>query len=413
MSRKTLHQLYAEHQGKVSDKWTLYLTEYDRLFDDYRDKPVRLLEIGIQNGGSLDIWSKYFSNASALIGCDINPDCARLSYDDPRIGVIVGDANAPEVREQVFQRSPQFDIIIDDGSHLSSDIIKSFAQYFPLIAEGGVFIAEDLHCSYWGQFEGGLFDPYSSISFFKRLADVINHEHWGIPKARADILRGIFTKHDCEIDAEALSQVHSVEFINSMCVIRKAPVADNHLGRRIIAGSMELVVPGLHALNDRSYQLEPTLDQSSNPWTSRATPPDEAIQHSEVALANAQQQIAGLNQSMAECDGQIASLNQAMTERDGQIVSLNQAMAERDGQIASLNQAVAECDGQIAALHNSTSWRMTRPLRAVVHQLKRVRRVTELAMPAIERGGGLKNTLKKAYNSTGAKAWRASGVVSE
>src|SRR5450830_1175849 len=173
MNRKSLHQLYAEHTGKVSDKWSLYLTECDRLFDDYRDKPVRLLEIGVQNGGSLEIWSKYFSNASALIGCDINPDCARLSYDDPRIGVIVGDANAPDVREQVLLRSPQFDIIIDDGSHLSSDIIKSFALYFPRVVEGGVFIAEDLHCSYWGHFEGGLFYPYSSISFFKRLADVI------------------------------------------------------------------------------------------------------------------------------------------------------------------------------------------------------------------------------------------------
>ena len=104
MSNKIIHQLYIEHQGKVSDKWTLYLNEYDRLFNDYRDKPVRLLEIGIQNGGSLDIWSKYFSNAAALIGCDINPDCARLSYDDPRISVIVGDANAPEVRERVFAR---------------------------------------------------------------------------------------------------------------------------------------------------------------------------------------------------------------------------------------------------------------------------------------------------------------------
>jgi glycosyltransferase involved in cell wall biosynthesis len=337
MSRKSLHQLYAEHTGKVSDKWSLYLTEYDRLFDDYRDKPVRLLEIGIQNGGSLEIWSKYFSNASALIGCDINPDCARLSYDDPCIVVIVGDANAPNVREQVLLHSPQFDIIIDDGSHLSNDIIKSFALYFPRIAENGVFIAEDLHCSYWSQFEGGLFDPYSSISFFKRLADVINHEHWGIPKARADILRGIFTKHGCEVDAEALAQVHSVEFINSMCVVRKAPAADNGLSRRVIAGTIELVVPGL---DGKTHESDPIFDQSHNPWSARITPPDEAIESTELALANAQQQIADL--------------------------------------------------------YNSNSWRITRPLRFLKRQMKRVRRIAQLAMPAIKRGGGLKNTLKKA-----------------
>ena len=424
MSKKTLHQLYAEHTGKVSDKWSLYLTEYDRLFDAYCDKSVRLLEIGIQNGGSLELWSKYFSNASVLIGCDINPDCARLSFADPRIGVIIGDANAPEVREQVFQRSPQFDIIIDDGSHLSSDVIKSFALYFPCVVEGGIFIAEDLHCSYWDKFEGGLFDPYSSISFFKRLADVINHEHWGIPKMRADILRGIFTKYDCEVDEEALSQVHSVEFINSMCVVRKAPAVGNSLGRRLIAGSTELVVPGHRGLHGSPYQL--MYDQSNNPWTARTTPPDEAIQHTELLLADRDGQITNLNQAVAERDGQIASLNQAVydkdvhinnlsniiterdgqivslnqgvterdaaiTERDGQIVSLNQAVydkdvhihnlskivTERDGQITSLNQAVAERDGVISHILSSKSWRLTRPLRAVI--------------PFITRKGGLLN----------------------
>ena len=194
MSRKTLHQLYVEHIGKVSDKWSLYLTEYDRLFDVYRDRPVRLLEIGIQNGGSLEIWSKYFSNASALIGCDINPDCGHLSYDDPRTSVIVGDANTSEVRERVFQRSPQFDIIIDDGSHLSSDIIKSFALYFPRLVEGGLFVAEDLHCSYWNQFEGGLFYPYStectwdsasasiSQSYFVKIPRRISARALGVPQ---------------------------------------------------------------------------------------------------------------------------------------------------------------------------------------------------------------------------------------
>lgn len=319
---RSLVQLYAEHTGKVSDKWSLYLAEYDRLFDAYRDKPVRLLEIGVQNGGSLDIWSKYFSNASTLIGCDINPHCARLKYDDPRISVIVGDANAPDISEQLYQCSPQFDIIIDDGSHVSSDIIKSFALYFPRMVDGGVYIAEDLHCSYWHQFEGGLFDPYSSLSFFKRLADVINYEHWGIRREKIDIFRGIFTKYGCELDAEVLAKVHSVEFINSMCVVHKAPCAANGLGHRVIAGSIEQVVSGHMSLQDSPYQLDTIFDQSSNPWSARITPPDEAIEPTELALADAVRQTARVDQAVAERDGQIASLKQELAERDGEVFRL-------------------------------------------------------------------------------------------
>jgi peptidoglycan hydrolase CwlO-like protein/cephalosporin hydroxylase len=352
MSRMTIHQLYAEHTGKVSDKWSLYLTEYDRLFHSYRDKPLHLLEIGIQNGGSLEIWSKYFSNASALIGCDINPDCARLAYDDQRIGVIVGDANSPEIRERVFRLSPHFDIIIDDGSHLSKDIIKSFALYFPLLVEGGLFVAEDLHCSYWESYEGGLFNPYSSISFFKRLADVINYEHWGISKTRADVLRGIFMKYGCEVGPEALSQLHSVEFINSMCVVRKALAADNSLGRRVIAGSIEPVLPGLREL-DSSY-----ADQSSNPWSARTTPPDEAIQHEELLLANAQQEIAGLNQEIAglnqEISGrsqEIAELNQEITGNRQEIIGLNQEIARLNQEITGLRKEIAELRQEITGLN--------------------------------------------------------------
>jgi len=70
--KKTLKQLFLEHQGKVSDKWSLYLDEWDRFFKPYRDQSINLLEIGIQNGGSLEIWSRYFPKAGKLVGCDID-----------------------------------------------------------------------------------------------------------------------------------------------------------------------------------------------------------------------------------------------------------------------------------------------------------------------------------------------------
>ena len=350
MTNKTLEQLYAEHVGKVSDKWSIYFNEYDRILGAYRNKPVRLLEIGIQNGGSFEIWSKYFPHAQKLVGCDINSDCAGLSYEDPRIAVVVGDANSDAAQAKVLGYAPAFDVIIDDGSHRSSDIVKSFARYFPHLADGGVFIAEDLHCSYWREFEGGLFDPFSSITFFKRLADVISHEHWGIDKNRTDILSGFFSKYGSYIYEEALQHVHSVEFINSMCVIRKDKPVRNRLGTRVIVGSVGTVVPG-HVLRSSLVEIP---DQTGNVWTARSMPPDE-----ELLLRI---------KELSEHDGRIANLNQAVAERDGQIASLNQAVAERDGQIASLNQAVME-------YQNSTRWRVTKPVRIIGRQIRRIKRI--------------------------------------
>jgi hypothetical protein len=254
MEQKSLQQTRQEHTGKLSDKWELYVAEYERLLSPYQDRPVSLLEIGIQNGGSLDIWSKYFPHALKFVGCDINPKCSLLRYDDPRIAVVVGDANSDAVQSQVLGHAASFDIVIDDGSHRSSDIVKSFCRYFPLLVDGGIFIAEDLHCSYWRDYEGGLLYRYASIEFFKRLADVVHHEHWGNNKPCADVLKPFFSKYRVAIDNEVLQHIHSIEFVNSMCVIRKAAPQKNKLGVRVITGSQEQVESCLSTLNGSEFQ---------------------------------------------------------------------------------------------------------------------------------------------------------------
>jgi O-antigen biosynthesis protein len=130
------------------------------------------------------------------------------------------------------------------------------------------------------------------------------------------------------------------------------------------------------------------------------------------AVVGREEQLASLSQAIVERDGQLASLSQAITERDGRIASLSQAIAGRDGRLASLSQAIAERDGQlasvrqtiserdahIAALYHSTSWRMMGPMRVAAHQMKRAQRIAELAAPAIEYGGGITKTLRKALS---------------
>lgn len=272
---ETLASLYAEHQGKVSDKWSIYLRKYDELFSPIRARNVRMLEIGVQNGGSLEIWSRYFSNATIVVGCDINPKCSALSFSDGRIVLVVGDANLDETEQTIAAYCQELDIIIDDGSHESADIIASFARYFHRLSDGGIFIAEDLHCSYWERFGGGLYDPYSSISFFKRLLDIINSEHWGLSLSRRDALAAFEKKYKLRFEEELLSSIHSIEFANSLCIIRKRPANENVLGPRRVVGIQAAVEEDV--LNSDGKRSEPK-DESGNRWAFLSVPLEEEIE---------------------------------------------------------------------------------------------------------------------------------------
>ncbi|WP_410209792.1 class I SAM-dependent methyltransferase [Aquirhabdus sp.] len=423
MIDNALYQFYAEHRGKVSDKWSIYLREYDRLFADYRNKSIDLLEIGIQNGGSLDIWGHYFPHAQKIIGCDINPDCAKLVYGDQRISVIIGDANSSSTFSAIKQISSDFDLIIDDGSHQSGDIVKSFALYFPQLRDGGLFVAEDLHCSYWKEFEGGLFSPFSSIAFFKRLADIINHEHWGLDIARAELLTGFFSQYGLVIDEVTLASIHSIEFINSICVIRKSPADQNILGTRFIAGTLALAEAEPASLHG-TVAATPTQLYSSR--SGPIIPPDEEhgylikeldatqqklskqeiLYSSDIQRLNQEiiekdqaftHEIATLNQLIIEKDQafthEIATLNQLIIEKDQafthEITFLKQLIIEKNSEVSDLKDTIIEKDishhseieqlkfaiqakeNLIAMLYHSTSWRITLPLRMIKIFLER------------------------------------------
>ena len=98
------------------------------------------MEIGVQNGGSLEIWAKYFAQADLVLGCDINEACGNLEFEDSRISVVVGDVNHDETQARISAASSEFDFIIDDGSHTSGAIIRTFASVFDLVAVGGCYI---------------------------------------------------------------------------------------------------------------------------------------------------------------------------------------------------------------------------------------------------------------------------------
>ena len=268
-----LKDLYQNHTGKVSDKWFIYLKEYEDKLSQYQKLPIRFFEIGILNGGSLEIFSKYFSNAELILGCDIDQKCKDLNFDETNIKLIVGDVNDERIKNQVIQYS-KFDIILDDGSHNSDDVVGAFCNYFNYLKEGGLYIIEDLHCSYWHEHKGGLFFPISSINFLKKLVDIVNHEHWGVEIKKNWLLKGFAENYKINVENVELDQIHSIEFINSLCFIRKKPPEENKLGKRIVVGESAIVVSDRKKLNNLDAQ---SLNQSVNPWSNSDLLPEEEL----------------------------------------------------------------------------------------------------------------------------------------
>nr|WP_314483588.1 class I SAM-dependent methyltransferase [uncultured Pseudomonas sp.] len=242
-----LIDFYKHHKGLVSDKWSSYLPEYQRIFSKFKRKKISLLEIGIQNGGSLEIWANYFSHAELILGCDINEECGKLNYTSPAISFVIGDITQECTLHRILAYSNSgFDIVIDDGSHSSQDIINAFLLLFSQIKPGGLFVAEDLHCSYWSEFNGGLSNAASSMNFFKAISDVINFEHWRVGCSRSEHMESLFPMYDLPAVKNLeylLASVHSIEFVNSMCFIRKSQKRTNSLGPRLISGLIESICP--------------------------------------------------------------------------------------------------------------------------------------------------------------------------
>ena len=149
-----------------------YIEIYESYFNQIKDKELKILEIGIADGKSLLTWSDYFKN-SKIIGIDIHKiDIVEKKLDRKNIEVHQGSQSDRQFIQEIVKKYNDFDIIIDDGSHISKDVKKSFELLFPALKDNGLYIVEDMQTSYNHFFGGNPFDlKYSNshMNFFKNL----------------------------------------------------------------------------------------------------------------------------------------------------------------------------------------------------------------------------------------------------
>lgn len=229
MGSKGFLEAYQSHAGHICDKWEQYVGAYDAALRLLlaRGAPVRMLEIGVQNGGSLELWAEALPAGSEVIGIDIDPGCAALTLP-ANARVLIGDAT-DEAFLQSALGAETFDLIVDDGSHRSADIVRSFQLLFPRLRAGGRYFIEDLHASYWEEFGGGFRAPDTAIEFLKSLVDALHADHLRPGTAIDPAERAALT---------ALNQdVARLSFIDSLAVIEKYATPKLQPFVRTLAGS--------------------------------------------------------------------------------------------------------------------------------------------------------------------------------
>lgn len=187
--KKTFGQILDKNRStKIRPETVQYCSIYPFYFEKFRDKPISLLEIGVQNGGSIKSWQEYFPKAM-IYGLDIN-DCRR--FENKRAKIFIGDQSDSEfLNRMISQIGHKLDIIIDDGGHTMKQQKCSFSLLFPgLLKKGGIYVIEDLHTSYAGNsfskpiHQGGkISDTHTTTYMLKQMIDSVNHR-WCLPELR-------------------------------------------------------------------------------------------------------------------------------------------------------------------------------------------------------------------------------------
>lgn len=178
-TQEDIHAIFANLQLK-SVKWAHYLAIYDRHLSQLRalsaaGRRVRILEIGVCGGGSLELWLKYFPNCQ-VYGIDSDPRCHELkSKLGANVTILIGDQADPAFLKKCLETIGEpLDVVVDDGGHTMLQQVTSFNTLYPTMSADGVYLCEDVHTSYWGAYGGGKGKPNTFIEESKRLVDLLN-----------------------------------------------------------------------------------------------------------------------------------------------------------------------------------------------------------------------------------------------
>ena len=142
---KTLVELH-EINKHTTDKWGdkdgehAYLPIYDKLFKRLKERKNNILEIGVYKGDSLNLLAEYFTN-SIVYGVEYKDFQIDVKLHD-NVRIISRDAYTPDT-VAILKDIGQFDVMIDDGSHITDKQQFFITNYLSLLSDDGIMIVEE------------------------------------------------------------------------------------------------------------------------------------------------------------------------------------------------------------------------------------------------------------------------------
>jgi len=215
MSNKFIDFLSSKGKKLKISKYENYYEIYNNHFRKYKNTNPIILEIGVQGGGSLEMWNYYFDNKCEIYGIDIDPKCLKVpeKLNASNVKITIGDQGDKTFWSNFIKNVPKFDIVIDDGGHTMNQQIVTFQSIYNHMKEDSTYLCEDLHTSYWREFGGGLKKPNSFIEYSKNLIDTLNSDHWRKENVRNSRAYGR--------NSSFARSTHSMHYYDSILIFEK------------------------------------------------------------------------------------------------------------------------------------------------------------------------------------------------
>ena len=168
MKRLTkLANIYDTDKGSTQGDKHCYTEFYEPYFEKYESPNI--LELGTYMGGSTKMFSKFYDDICKIWTCDIAVESKDYVSNMPNVTFVQLDVSnkdaIKELHDYFKNEGIEFDIIIDDASHVWFHQMNAINGFHDLLKSDGIYIIEDLNYSLIWE------DPEDSPLYFLNFLD--------------------------------------------------------------------------------------------------------------------------------------------------------------------------------------------------------------------------------------------------